>query len=545
MSDTNNTPNTNDPQDLINAVLEPAPAAPTIAETPVVATPEPEVMPPELMEAPALPTTPEEVANSSIVEQPSSTVTVGDDTPLAFVGTSVEASAPTTEKIAEPTMPASLGTSAPMDAVPPVVPPSILNTPTTDKARKPSSIKKVLIAVAAFVAVLAVGGFASYKYYGDPQQGTIAYITKWLKDKEGNLSLNPQYQDLQKYGSVTVTNDDGEQEQVNQYNNEVERAEDLGLEAPTGANQIRDTRGTTKETCNGCLNGGWQVWRDGSCVTTGTCGGSIEQNTANPNIATADSAADCAKTGGSWCSSVDAKGQAYAFCGQTSETKNCNTLASEKGYIIQLGIVKCVQGDDGKYHADLSVNYATAADRYAVEAQCYAQKMGSGAYICPVGTSVACTDKNGKPFNGNLGCFCGVVQIDTGTGHTSYKSSCGCDKNETTTVNNPSPSPSTPTTPPTLMCDGLTRTPTTTPVIGDKLTFTCTGSSVPAGAVALTYKFRSAIDGGVWSSLTNKTATTAEMTINACGTYKVQCQACGTISGAVVCDPVWTGATAQ
>ena len=105
----------------------------------------------------------------------------------------------------------------------------------------------------------------------------------------------------------------------------------------------------------------------------------------------------------------------------------------------------------------------------------------------------------------------------------------------------PSPSPS-PTPAPTLMCTGLAKD-VPTPSIGSKITFTCSGASTPAGAVALTYSFRYGLNGGAWSSMVNKTATTSELIISACGSYEVQCRACGTINGATVCDPVWSGAT--
>jgi plastocyanin len=91
-----------------------------------------------------------------------------------------------------------------------------------------------------------------------------------------------------------------------------------------------------------------------------------------------------------------------------------------------------------------------------------------------------------------------------------------------------------------MACTGLT-TSKANPSIGDTVTFTCAGNVVPAGT-AVTYRFRYSTNGGTtWTGLTNATATTASMTITACGTYSVQCQACATLNGKLTCDPFWVG----
>ncbi|MBP9670049.1 hypothetical protein KBD75_01460 [Candidatus Woesebacteria bacterium] len=96
-----------------------------------------------------------------------------------------------------------------------------------------------------------------------------------------------------------------------------------------------------------------------------------------------------------------------------------------------------------------------------------------------------------------------------------------------------------------MSCTGLTYTPSTAPVIGDKLVFTCAGTVTPSTAGTLSYKFRYSTNGGTPVALTNlvATPTKAELTINSCGTYKVECQACATIAGVLKCDPTWIGAT--
>lgn len=97
---------------------------------------------------------------------------------------------------------------------------------------------------------------------------------------------------------------------------------------------------------------------------------------------------------------------------------------------------------------------------------------------------------------------------------------------------------------PGMACIGIAKTPTSgNAAIGDKLTFTCSGSVTPPTAGTLSYKFRYSINGGVPTALTNKTTTTAELTIAACGSYKVECQACATLNGVLTCAPNWTGAT--
>ena len=108
----------------------------------------------------------------------------------------------------------------------------------------------------------------------------------------------------------------------------------------------------------------------------------------------------------------------------------------------------------------------------------------------------------------------------------------------------PSPSPSTTTTA-TMACTGLTQTPSTTPVVGSKLTFTCSGSITPSSAGTLSYEFVYKLNAGGWKSLSNKTTNTAELTIATCGEYIVHCRACATINGSKQCDPVWKDVVIQ
>jgi hypothetical protein len=100
------------------------------------------------------------------------------------------------------------------------------------------------------------------------------------------------------------------------------------------------TESKNKASCNGCLNGGWLVWRDGGCKVTGICGNEavVDKNTDNPNASTTlDSKGTCegAQKGYVWCSSVDSTGKAYAFC--NTKGIGCNQAAVEQGYTINYG----------------------------------------------------------------------------------------------------------------------------------------------------------------------------------------------------------------
>ncbi|TXH62559.1 MAG: hypothetical protein E6Q84_01010 [Thiothrix sp.] len=108
----------------------------------------------------------------------------------------------------------------------------------------------------------------------------------------------------------------------------------------------------------------------------------------------------------------------------------------------------------------------------------------------------------------------------------------------------PSPSPSTPATNPVISCTGLSKTPTA-PVMGSKVVFTCSGKITPSTAGSLNYEFVYKINGGSFKNLSNKTPTTAELTVSACGEYTVHCRVCATINGKKQCDPIWKDVVIQ
>lgn len=170
---------------------------------------------------------------------------------------------------------------------------------------------------------------------------------------------------------------------------------------------------------------------------------------------------------------------------------------------------------------------------------------------CSEGQGCSCTDKVNF-----LNCKCGPTGGQDPCFHTICPVNYSCKKSGVDAYCAPNPRPSAPadeSTPPqpspstvaSMSCTGITSIPSINPapIIGAKLVFTCDGTVTPSTAGTLSYKFRYSINNGAFTAMTNKTATTSELTIAACGSYKVQCQACATLNSVITCDPIWTGAT--
>lgn len=472
------TPSANDQQ------FTPAPEVPPVMTTTTTTTELPKETPAN--EPAPLSTATTTVTSTPVTPAPMGSPTMGDETPLAFV-TPPPSSTPSASTTV--TTSTTTATEAPFIAPLPGVSTSTQTVNVQPPAKKSNKLGKIMVGIVALL-MLAGGIFGGYNYY------------------------------INNFGEEPVV-----------------------------------AAITDKDKCSGCHNGGWLVWRNGQCKVTGICGDDKKPDTTDPTSKLLNSKAECEGVGKGyvWCSSVDSTGKSYAFCGTAG--KGCNQEAIDRGYLIQIGIVKCkCRATDpktgactGGYTMDNSTgtyNNSTDAVKAEVEKQCNAQLMGTGSYICKIGVkgytgNAACTNLNGVPFTGNLGCFCGTVQVDTGTGHTSYTSTCGCEEK--------TPPPSAPPSiPPTMSCTGITRTPTTaSPAVGTKLTFTCAGVVTPASAGTLTYKFRYSLNSGAYTALANKTATTAELTLAACGSYSVQCQACTVLNGVPTCNPIWTGAAQQ
>lgn len=175
-------------------------------------------------------------------------------------------------------------------------------------------------------------------------------------------------------------------------------------------------------------------------------------------------------------------------------------------------------------------------------------------YTCDgLKSTESCTD--GQEVLGSSGGFkntCGKVQqLDVMcdgnyvTSRTRINPPCdmpGRPEPSPSPSKSPSPSPSASVSP-TMACVGLSKNkPDDQIAVGTALTFTCNGTSTPAGAVALSYQFQVSKDGGAWQSL-SATGATASYTVPGYGDYDVRCRACGEINNANVCDPNWQGAS--
>lgn len=201
-------------------------------------------------------------------------------------------------------------------------------------------------------------------------------------------------------------------------------------------------------------------------------------------------------------------------------------------------------------------NGQTACDYTCTNSGCQCKSGDCQVYHwkCDRVTNLGGGCQDGTPKIGQSASFsasCGSEQIDVVCNgkNVDFRSRtntavCGSPSKPPTVITSPSPSPSpSPSTTTAMSCTGISKN-VATPEIGDKVTFTCAGSTTPASlGSSLAYNFRYNINSGNWQTLANKTSTTAELSVDACGTYAVQCRACLTTAGTITCDPVWQGAT--
>lgn len=556
---------TNNPQDLIDQALgsTPTPAV-TPDPTPTLPVPEALTTPATVKEEtpmspdsalPPAETVPTELTAKSEVapvmsEPPVDTKPMGEDMPLAFMG-----SAPADTTTSQPVSNLTVEPIAPV-SVPPILTGSTANT-TNDMGGKPKrkTLKVVGIVAALFISFGVIGSVA-YQMLTGVSLVAILQPKGPVKDIDSKEDCNGESNGgwlVWRNGECKVTGSSGSEDK---------NGDGVGDKDTTNPNI-----GTTLNSEGGCKGAG---------------------------------------AGYTWCASVDSEGKSYAFCETTGKGcnnaaiekgytivygsgvstapvaggKSCNCGGSKTVYFTASNGV-CDQTDASKrgfttdgynyneqglcavagyFKSDGTYVYGKKLDRNGKEYDitkwfdsftCDANgcRVSNSAcsvvrYTCADRTSTACLDN--EKVLGTSGGFegkCGTVeQIDVMCGgnyvqsRTKLNGECG-------EKDTPTPSTPTITTNPTLMCSSLTRTPTTTPEVGDKVTFTCVGASTPAGAVSLTYKFRYSLNSGAYVAMTNKTATTSELTIASCGSYKVQCQACGTINGVLTCDPNWTAAT--
>ena len=280
------------PQELVDAALSnpPVPTPPPTPPTPTA---------PKVEPAPLAPT----------IDMP-----VAEETPLAFV----KPPAPTPP----PTPP------APAD---PVVPPAPVPSAPKKKSSRTIKIIGVILGIILLIVGLLIGGYYAYLSFGGAEIPTIAYITKFTRVGD-KVILNPDYVKLQETGSGK----DESGKTVTTLSNEVERAKDLGLPDPV-TGQVATEMGKDEASCNGCLNGGWLVWKNGGCKVTGVCNSGVAgKDTENPNTQNATTATECEKAGGNWCTGTDTRGETYKICAPKGTNKACYEHAIDAGYTMQI-----------------------------------------------------------------------------------------------------------------------------------------------------------------------------------------------------------------
>jgi flagellar basal body-associated protein FliL len=444
---------------------------------------------------------------------------MGDDTPLAFAAPTLNAipgapavtTTPNTTKF-EP-MP-----SASSSYLPPV-PPAPTNSTTTPDA-KPKKKSKVLLVVLGIFALAGVLGGGIWGYYRYAQKNEIALVTGCAK-KCGNddACIEACYIGtavvLDKKPGLSQSGPAASKKPLKQQQEEAEEAQQT-TQFQQVSNQVN------QQLVNDEKNIAQNVVKVG-----GSCNG-LPEGTACDN-----GSGVC--TGGN-CVASNAKIKAL-----------CGTLFAEK----QTGKVSAAN-----QLADPCKNGTCTLTPELQAAGCIVQRV-----TCKAGgqSGVACEETIAKTIT-SAGAIsvdntakCGSEQIDVickelckTTQPLSFANritGINCSGVKQTTTTNEDVPPSTPPNTPVLACTGLTQTPATaSPALGSVLTFTCAGTVTPAGATALTYKFRYSLNDGADQLMTNVTANTARLTISTCGTYSVQCKVCGTIGGVQKCDPIWQGA---
>jgi len=521
------TPNLSNPQDLVDAalssepekpvttpVVEPVPPVQPVTPTPIE-TPEPietveqlkpldqPIQEPVVPKVPEIPPMPTPVVNNI--------PTMGDDMPLAFAMPAPSSSPveplPTTTSttpIAPVTAPATDSTSSYL----PPVPPAPVMTP-----EQPKKKKKLGLVIGGVVAlfVFVFGGIAGYQYLTTGEVPMIARVfpANYWKDKQAEDAPTG-------YKAQIVANQ--AQDQAMYVNNLLkDKHIDLSTQTADTINANVNLSSTEKQalldaktiqnaTVQRLIDASSSVGSDdpglvGSFGWCYTCGD-------NGRMATEDDFKDdkneIAGMYPSTEASVNKNGQMWVMY-SNADTANAAVAYNDANSNI---LEKVVVYAGGKANADGTLQTISLPTTEEIAAH-------PGETWVPGGVGgvggwhwTMCT--NGGGVNG-VGC-----DVTTNT------------KTEKTTVTE---------TAPTMACTGITTSPATTPVIGSTLTFTCAGTVTPSTAGTLSYKYRYSINGGATTAMTSNT-----LTVAACGTYTVECQACATLSGVLTCSPIWTGA---
>jgi len=542
-----------DPQELIDQALSNEPKGPVVE--PPVATPElpksEPVTPPAT--PPVVESMPKELTEQVSTPEPTPTPPkTTEDVPLAFAA----APSPKPEPAAASTeMPSPTQVTPPPTKTPPVMPLGVKPVEPVKKKKK----NKVAGVIAGIVVLLiaVVGGLLGYAYLtGEP--GLIARV---IDGATGGTSGGTSGSGS---GSTTTTNINdrvvrsGSGSTVDNQNSERNTAINNGTSTSTTWTPTLTTRPRNSDTNVPSTTGVYvpsdTPTNDGQCMPPGgTCesGMSHFDNSCGGGVET-----KCGPDPDGEHTYIDGAGD---FTGLI--TTEDNVCANNPGKVVceyaiigeisggNYNAIDCRPGGIGsKANYDLCaprlINDVTSCDGLIRQSDGESHR---GAFVgCFQDMNCFCDGADytavGAPITGdaagrNVQCYddynsdsCAWVPGTVGTTTTPRTTTT------TTTTTTDSTSPS-------LSCTSLTKNVADSAIeIGSALTFTCTGAVTPAGATNLTYSYRMRVDAGAWQSLTT-TAGKASYTVAAAGAYEVQCKACGTIDGASVCDPVWTGAT--
>lgn len=522
------------PQSLVDAALGTQPEVVTSTTTSTVTPLSPMTPPPLAPLAPPASTTIPLVTPAT----PTPSVAMGDDTPLAFA--SMPGSTTTTT---------TTTSSQPSDAYVPPVPgtlPAAGSTLAPAPEKKKGSTRKIMALFFGFL-MLGAAAFGGYTYYMN-NFGKTADIAVISAEQNACSGCKNGGWQVWRNGKCKITGicDSGVP------------GKDTNNPAPSAP--VISTNLNTKKKCHANGEGNPGFWC--AKVPDGSCGGFC--NTSGNKTCNELLQSECGFTqtyGASCATGKDSKDSKYFFgC-------DCTAGGGDDTWFDRSGLCSHPTGNtgtnavqnDGLCFIKSACDNNPGGTQYnctnegctALGSTCYIKKYtcktAVDGYSCTPNTPgfISQSETIQAGTNVKFSNKCGTVeQIDVTCGIayavSRTKTNPPCDTTTTT------PPPSTPPGAPTMSCTGLTSVPAltpTAPVIGTKLTFTCAGVVTPATAGTLSYKFRYSINTGAITALANKTPTTAELTIAACGTYSVECQACATLNGVLKCDPIWTGAT--
>lgn len=165
--------------------------------------------------------------------------------------------------------------------------------------------------------------------------------------------------------------------------------------------------GISQSSCSGCKNGGWLVWRDGACHSTGICGSNVPgKNTNDPNPDTATEMGPGTCSGGT-CGCTNAN---YIYCGGAINKCVSQTVLAQHGGCNGYG--KDVYG--------IAITYGSNPGRTACDPAKVANKSNTQ---CVCGTTTYCFDRNGSCTADKITRsdgsvvdtgFCGIVGSEVG-----------------------------------------------------------------------------------------------------------------------------------